>query len=182
MKEALAEIWDDLWAELKRATADKRHPFRYFTFGTSSDKGPNLRTVVLRGIDNHVLEIHTDYRSVKVSDILNKEDVSCLFYHPRKKIQLRLNGTAELIRNGALDRSNWNKMSEHARRAYQFTVPPGEKIASPEEAHIWTAGEDYYTIIKVTIVAVDYLKLNRLEHTRAAWAYDNQWHASFIAP
>ena len=91
-----AVFWEELKEELQRGASKKGHPFRYFTLGTVGlERLPRLRTIVLRRISEDLtLTFYTDRRSKKLIHIKENNKVSLLFYHPKKLMQLKVEGLA----------------------------------------------------------------------------------------
>jgi len=82
-------------------------PFHWPVLGTTAKEGCSLRTVILRQVNapDRILVCHTDARSAKVQEILNCSQASWIFYHPKKKIQVRISGHATLhVYDPAADR------------------------------------------------------------------------------
>ena len=86
------ELFNLAQAELLRSNADRRHPFLYFTLATFG-RYPEARTVVNRHVNAGLsVLLFTDRRTSKVSQARESPRVTALFYHPKKKLQVRMNG------------------------------------------------------------------------------------------
>jgi len=179
---SLEEILQLAFEELRRAVADKRHPFRYFAFATFNSHRVGLRTVVLRKLQDDLIYIYTDKRSDKVSDLLNNNQCSALFYHDKKKIQIRIEGHVEVHVSGEAFDNEWSKLSPRARKAYQFTHPPGDIIESPQEGHV-TEDRNEFCLLQMKLELIEVLQLNKMKHIRAQFEKKKeQWKGEFIAP
>ena len=79
---------------LSRGVKDRKSSFHYTMLSTINGKNPESRTVILRNFNKDIFElnIHSDLRSGKVKQIEANNNVSCLFYDDKKKIQIMING------------------------------------------------------------------------------------------
>lgn len=128
----LEEAFHTLKHELKRGYLDKRHPFRYVALSTVHENKPFSRYVVLRKIDEDFnMLIYTDSRSQKTDHIAINEHVNLLLWHPGKKVQVRVEGRAELAKDKEAMAQTWAGMNEESRKAYISESALGKKIESP---------------------------------------------------
>ena len=127
MKE-LPKFYDDLDLTLKeieyllsRGVKDRKSSFHYTMLCTINNKTPESRTVILRNFnkDKFELNIHSDLRSGKINQIENNNNVSCLFYDDKKKIQIRINGQATIEKSY---QPSWDKLTNWSRRCYLSAV------------------------------------------------------------
>ena len=184
-KEHPAEIWQTLKHELHRGALDSKHPFRYVILGTLSESGPQIRTVVLRSVSKSLeFYVFTDFRSAKVAE-LRQSPVACLhFYHPGKRVQIRVHATANLHSQDELSRAFWAKVQGDAQKAYTSTLPPGMGIPAPEDAYHWLdPGEDrYFTVLRFIPEQVEALQLNGLRHLRIVFSQSEAWQGQWLVP
>lgn len=163
------EIFHNIQKELLRATVDKRHPFRYTVLGSQGESSVQQRYVVLRSIEEKLhFVIYTDYRSDKCKELQQSSSSSLLFYHPSKKLQIRVLGIASIHRGDALAKQEWDKVQGEAVRAYTSKNSPGSEINNPQEAYEWTDPVDrnYFSVISIKSHIIEALQLNRSEHLR----------------
>lgn len=114
MKEAILQ---ELKNELINGYVKRGHPFRYFTFATIQNNIPRLRTVVLRKLlPDFTLLVYTDLRSQKVTDIKQNNNVSSLFYHPKKLLQIKIEGKAEIITDKEALKPYWNNVGKNQKK------------------------------------------------------------------
>jgi pyridoxamine 5'-phosphate oxidase len=94
----LEGVLDGSWAMLTRGATRFTDPFHWPVLGTTGADGPRVRTMILRQVraPERMLICHTDRRAAKVQEILHSRTVSWLFYHPKKRVQLRISGPATL--------------------------------------------------------------------------------------
>ena len=114
--------------ELKASIKDGKHPYHCFYFSTYNDNWPEIRTVVLRNIDNNPLSIrfNSDIRSKKVADIKKNNQCSALFYDPIRRIQIRVKGLSTIHYNNKLSEKVWSDVELQSRKCYMADFAPGE--------------------------------------------------------
>ncbi len=177
----LTEAWEAVLAQLKRATADRRHPFREVVLSTMDAKQrPNSRTVILRGFtEPDQIMIYTDIRSDKVAEIRSNPDVCLLFYHPPKKLQLKVMGEAIIHHQNNLSKREWINSGKHGAASYTALLEPGTVISSPDEA--WERHESdhrHFCVILIQASSMEFLQLNGDQHLRSMRRKDEmQWIA-----
>lgn len=169
----LKEAWSEVMSQLKRAAADGRHPFRYAVLATVDEEGhPAQRTVVFRGFHNdHELLVHTDSRSAKVQHIRKQSNISLLFYHDRKKLQLRIKGKAVLHDQDELCKREWQERGIKSHRSYTSITTPGSVIEKPEEAYKWDRSDKYFLLICIIPQQAEFLQLDGDKHLRSRRMY-----------
>lgn len=88
----------------------------------SSDNAPNVRIVLLKGIEEGKFRFFTNYESQKGDHIAHNPKVSLMFFWPELERQVRIEGVA-------------SKLSEVASEEYFHSRPVGSQIgaaASPQ--------------------------------------------------
>ena len=157
----------DIISDIRRATVDSQHPYRYAGLSTvNPTSGVTSRTVVLRQlINDDQLLIYTDSRTQKVKDITNDNRVSLLCYHHGKQRQVRLNGRATVMHEGLLYNQCLKKISTRAARDYNTDLPPGTIYHGDPQV---TREEEivHFGLISIIIEIMDYLIIGRPEHQR----------------
>jgi pyridoxamine 5'-phosphate oxidase len=200
MSEPVPSFYDDLgqtlaesWRLIARGVADRRSAFHHPTVATLGDDGrPRLRTVILRGCDvsSRVLRFHTDLRSEKVSEIRRDNRISLHFYDPGSKIQLRLEGTAEINTHNALADAAWAGSRVFSRQCYGIVPGPGTTIGNgqdfslPETTDTATAaGRTNFCAVTVHVERLEWLYLASSGHRRALFRWDEgTFDARWLAP
>lgn len=176
-------ILKGLKGELVNGYAKKRHPFRYFTLATVYEGLPKQRTVVLRKMlhDFEVL-FYTDLRSQKVKDIKANSAVSALFYHPKKMMQVQLEGHAKCVTDKDELNTYWKAIPESSRKDYITKLAPGTYIKNPD--HVDYNPEDaHFCAIKIIPEAISFLQLQRPHHLRLQYTkVEGQWQGQFLVP
>lgn len=169
--------------ELVNGHAKKRHPFRYFTLATIENGQPRQRTVVLRKtLADLSLVFYTDTRTQKIADIKQSPACSALFYNPKKLLQIRVKGTAELIRDKEQIATYWQTVQEASKKDYTTNMAPGTPIKNPD-AVSYNLEENYFCPVKIIPNSIEYLQLKRPNHLRVLFSRnDSDWTGEFLVP
>lgn len=194
----LDEIFNDIWTRWVRGSADRRSPFHTPVVATINARtAPAQRVMVLRKVDRSagVLRFHTDHRSTKAAQISANEAISVVGYDAGAKIQLRAEGTAIVLHDGAMADQAWAATSGSGRRSYLTTLPPGstsnvatsglpeafeQAVPTPFESE---AGRANFAIIPVTITRLEWLHLAATGHRRAGFMRDGEtWRGEWLIP
>ncbi|MEM6628998.1 MAG: pyridoxamine 5'-phosphate oxidase family protein [Bacteroidota bacterium] len=183
---SLEEVWQVAWDYLRRAAVDKGHPMRYLTLATSGPPDIGLRMVVLREIQQDLsLLMYTDARSAKVRQIRENSLTSILAYHPKHKVQIRLQGESLLHQRDVLAQAAWQRVQGPPQKAYNSLLPPGEEVSTPSEAHRWPEemDEGHFCLIQFRPLELEVLQLNGLAHIRALFTISaNERKGKWIVP
>ena len=163
---------------LSRGVKDRKSSFHYTMLSTVNNKSPESRTVILRNFtkDMYELKIHSDLRSEKINHITKNNNVSCLFYDDKKKIQIRINGLAKIEKSY---QPSWEKLTNWSKRCYLSEHKPGTEVSKPssgfperfsnespnDEDSI--VGLKNFAVIKVIISSIEWLYLASQGHRRA---------------
>ena len=180
-------IITDLFKELELATVERKHPFRFCYLATTEvDNVPAQRTVVLRNVlpSNEML-IYTDYRSSKLQEIKQQPQVSILFYHPIKQLQVRFQATAKIHHQDTRCLVAWNKLNDHNKKDYQIELPPGSDLPNIYEdlGRNPEFGSNFFSIISLTPINIDILQLSRMGHKRFVGQMENgAWTGRRVIP
>lgn len=179
----IPEILENLKHELIHGFSKRKHPFRYFSFGTIQNNNVSLRTVVLRKVlPDFTTIIYTDKRSQKVAHIKENNTVSALFYHPKKLLQIRLDGKAIVVTDKEELKPFWSVVGENAKKDYTTALAPGAIINNPD-AIDYSDNEPNFCIIKIIPNHIEYLQLKRPNHIRVGFdKTENGFEGSFLVP
>ncbi|WP_397446526.1 pyridoxamine 5'-phosphate oxidase family protein [Polaribacter sp. R77954] len=160
------DILQEIKNELINGYAKRKHPFRYFTLATINNTIPRLRTAVLRKMQpDFTIIVYTDLRSQKVADIQENNMVSGLFYHPKKLLQIKIEGTAEIISDKNALKPYWSSVGENSKKDYTTEKAPATIIKNPEFVS-YSAKTNYFCVLKISISKIEYLRLKRPNHIR----------------
>lgn len=193
----LEDVLDSSWRILHKGVGNFRHPFHRPTLTTIEGGKPQARTVILRGFSekDRLLICHCDTRSPKVSQIRDNPNVSCLFYHPEKWLQLRLSGTATVHTDDKTSESQWEKVKLPNRINYSTENPPGSPTKNPvlspsdflrDMASKLPGHPDArknFAVIVCRFDDLDWLRLKLTGNIRAKFHWEgNSMDASWIIP
>lgn len=169
-------LLDMTWTALIRGKADRRHPARHPTLATIGPNGPEMRTLVLRGVDRDAatLELHTDALSPKVTQIKADPRVALHIWVPTQRLQIRARATAEILPG---DPALFASLPDFAKANYAGPVPG----AKPDSDTPDTAAEARFTRILCTLTEIDALLLSD-PHQRALFTANQKWSGRKIAP
>ncbi len=177
-------VFKELKKELLKGINKKGHPFRYCSLGTVGlGHIPRLRTVVLRNItEDIVLSFYTDKRSKKITHIQENKNVSLLFYHPKKLVQLRIEGTAAIDSSRKTTKMIWEGLHPNAKKDYTTVQSPGSSIKDPSCVE-YLSDENYFCLVEVTPYKIEYLKLQSPHHIRVRFSKTkNVWESESLVP
>jgi hypothetical protein len=173
------------------------HPFHWPVLGSTGKDGSSLRTVILRQFiwPERTLICHTDARAAKVQEITNFSEISWLFYHPKKKVQLRISGPATLHSYDQIADRQWTRTKITSRLNYCTSQPPGTPIDRPSSGlpdflrqKVPTlleseTGRKHFMVIAGRMDSLDWLALRALGNRRARFDWDeNGLQAHWLVP
>ena len=178
----LEQLNAEVWLRLTRGVHDRHAPARHPTLATVSPDGrPQARTVVLRAADKAAgtLDIHTDLRSAKVTDLRANPFASLHVWDTSAHLQLRIEASVTIL-TGPDVAATWQGVPETSRRAYGSTPAPGQLIA---QALGYTKAADpaCFAVLRLRVSTVDALHLGP-NHRRARFDRENDWTGTWLAP
>lgn len=170
--------------ELLRSNADRRHPFRWFILGTRGEDGqPALRTVIKRDMDaDWNILVYTDRRSSKVGQIQAEAGITALFYHPKKQLQIRCRGRAEIVaREDQLYAEHLHRVKSSGRlQDYSSTQAPGSPLPKGKVEY---GDELHFCLLRLRAENLDILQLDRRQHQRARYVLEaKEWKEYLLVP
>ena len=180
-RESLEAVLNRIWKMLQRGVDRFNDPLHWPVLGTAGKNGIELRTVILRQFifAERILICHTDSRAPKVRQISSNADICWLFYHPKKKVQLRISGPATLHTDDRLADEQWAATKIPSRLNYCTVEPPGAGTDQPSSGlpdfllnKVPTvlnteSGRKNFMVIAGQIQSLDWLELNILGNRRA---------------
>ena len=194
---SLDGVLEKIWKMLKRGATHYNDPFHWPVLGTTGPNGIGMRSVILREFSSSErrLVCHTDGRASKVQDIFNSAGVSWHFYHPKKKVQLRISGVATLHADDAFADRQWEAAGLTSRLNYCTADPPGTPVDRPfsglpdfllKKAPSLLDTEKNrknFMVIACRIDSIDWLVLLALGNRRARFVWDeNGMKATWLVP
>jgi pyridoxine/pyridoxamine 5'-phosphate oxidase len=192
--ETLDRYFIQSWDLLFRAAQSRNDPMRTPMMATYDGKNCHLRTIVLRKVDKEARQLlfFTDIRSPKALQLKAHPNTAITFWHPARKIQLRIQGSAYLEQSSEEARQHWDHLSVRGRESYATIQPPGE-LSTKDTTGLptnWSAElpkkeTDFafsnFTLIKVRIEAVDALHLHSEGHQRASFEWKKEeWEMKWL--
>lgn len=183
---SLPEIFNIVKNELEKGPLDPIHPFRFVPLATHIHKEIELRYVVFRRLDEDLnFYFFTDSRSGKIAQLTVNPEIALLFYHDKKRVQVRVKGLAQIHHQDELTAHYWSKLSAESQKAYTAELYPGGFIDSPKLAYQWdnNIGEANFVVLKVKPISIEALQLNGLEHIRVYFFNDRgNWKMNWMSP
>ncbi|MCE2612604.1 pyridoxamine 5'-phosphate oxidase family protein [Flavobacteriaceae bacterium D16] len=176
--------FDEIRQELTKGATQKGHPFRYFTLGTVGlERLARQRTVVLRRMDDELnLIFYTDARSKKIMHLKENNKVGLLFFHPKKLLQVRIEGLAHEIKDEDTLNKYWSGVQPKARKDYTTAAAPGSLLDDPGQLE-YLDEENHFCIVSVQPFKIEYLKLQRPNHIRVRFSkVENLWTSEHLVP
>ncbi|MFK7963522.1 MAG: pyridoxamine 5'-phosphate oxidase family protein [Burkholderiaceae bacterium] len=161
--------------ELSRAALDRKSAFRWPVLVTCDEAQPQGRIVVLRSFSRKRRKalIYTDQRTPKVAQVQRNPLASLVFFDSRRTIQIRANGSAQIISSGIEHANVWQKMSEGAKRDYTSVLSPGNAQSAPDSSPTNMADQpSHFTMIELSVTTIDWLMISRQGHRRALFDWD----------
>ncbi|MEB8330436.1 pyridoxamine 5'-phosphate oxidase family protein [Flavobacteriaceae bacterium KMM 6897] len=179
-----ATFFKELHEELRKGATENGHPFRYCTLATVGlDNMARLRTIVLRKATHELmLTFYTDKRSKKIIHIKENKKVSLLFYHPKKLLQIRIEGIAIVNNDIKSKKLLWDAVPEDSKKDYTTSEAPGKEIRDPDIIE-YLSDENHFCVVEVYPFKIEYLKLNRPNHIRVRYSkQESDWDGEFLVP
>ena len=185
-RNTLDGVLNESWKMLGRGASHFNDPFHWPVLGTTGKEGASLRCVILREflLPDRMLVCHSDARAGKVQEISDSAKVSWLFYHPQKKVQLRISGQATIHADDQFADEQWAAAKAPSRLNYCAIEPPGTPVDSPSSglpdllgrkvpALLNTEkGRHNFVAIACRIDSMDWLILRVLGNRRARFDWD----------
>ncbi|MBU1054229.1 MAG: pyridoxamine 5'-phosphate oxidase family protein [Proteobacteria bacterium] len=193
----LDDVLKSSWKELHKGVRNFRHPFYKPALTTVAGNKPEVRTVILRRFseEERTLICFCDARSPKVSQIRDNPNVSWLFYHPKKWLQLRFCGTATVHIDNDVAESQWKKLRQTNKINYCTEMAPGSPTNKPDSGlpdfardkalKLFDHSGAYknFAVIVCRFDQMDWLLLKLTGHIRAKFHWeDNRINASWVIP
>ena len=182
------------WKNINLGIKKEKHDYHSFVFSTVSKNSPDLRTVILRDFDEHkpAIWFHSDRRSKKILHLEENENVSALFYDKSRKVQLRINGIADIEEDIEHNKKIWDSMKPESKLCYMGPYAPSQKISQFEPNTLEKSAHDLdkedehlglsrFCRIRITIKRLDWLKLDYKGHQRLEFKFGKRTKTQWIA-
>ena len=160
---------------------DRRHAFHTPVFTNTDTKSfSDSRIVVLRSFDPKklIINFHTDFRSPKVTSLLQNNNSLFVFYDSNLKIQLRIKVKSTINNQNDISKIFWDKTRLMSRKCYLTEKAPSSITNKPEDGvdlnlrgkePILSESEKGYknfAVVLNRIIEIDWLYLNAKGHRR----------------
>ncbi len=152
----------------------------------------DIRIMVLRHFDpaDWSMRFHTDFRSPKVAALAANPAVHVLAYDPEAKVQIRMRGQGEILREGRVADAAWASADNYARRCYLADAPGSSSETPTSGLPQWAEGRkptddqladarQNFAILRVMLDRIDWFMLAHEGHRRAILTRDG---AGWVAP
>ncbi len=179
------ELLKRIWRSLELGVNQRKHPFHTAVFATTDGVFPSVRTVILRRFWTSPARIafHAHTGSPKIDQLGANNSVSWLFYDKNEKIQVRVNGTAQVHVDDEIADEQWDATAMFGRRCYMGVAPTGyskkpfhgmpdeivERDPTPEESE---SGRKHFCVVSSSIDYLDLLELDVRGHRRSFFSWD----------
>ena len=182
------------WKNINLGIQKAKHDYHSFVFSTVLKNSPNSRTVILRDFDENkpAIWFHSDRRSKKILHLEENENVSALFYDKSRKVQLRINGIADIEEDIEHNKKIWDSMKPESKLCYMGPYAPSQKISQFEPNTLKKSAHDLdkedehlglsrFCRIRITIKKLDWLKLDYKGHQRLEFKFGKRTKTQWIA-
>ena len=182
------------WKNIHLGIQKAKHDYHSFVFSTISKNSPESRTVILRDFDEHkpAIWFHSDRRSKKILHLEENENVSALFYDKSRKVQLRINGIADIEEDIEQNKKIWDSMRPESKLCYMGPYAPSQKINQFEPNTLKKSAHDLdkedehlglsrFCRIRIKIKKLDWLKLDYKGHQRLEFKFGKKIKTQWIA-
>lgn len=128
----LNTLYEGFIQDLKNSVEDRSHGFHIIQFGTWSQKGPQIRSVVLRRVELQPLRIyfHTHLESPKISEIRENDMTAIHAYCGQCRKQLRFQGRSRVLTSGPIYQEQMDHLTPSASRCYLTAFAPSSVLPS----------------------------------------------------
>ena len=182
------------WENINLGIQKAKHDYHSFVFSTVSKNSPDSKTVILRDFDEHkpAIWFHSDRRSKKILHLEENKKVSALFYDKSRKVQLRINGIADIEEDIEHNKKIWDSMRPESKLCYIGPYAPSQKINQFElntlkkSAHDLDKKDEHLGLsqfcrIRIKIKKLDWLKLDYKGHQRLEFKFGKKIKTQWIA-
>ena len=130
----LSEIEQACWEMMENASKNRHAGMHHMVVGTVREGKPEIRTVILRGVNREEQRVyfHTDSRKEMFTDMSSGEPISLLVYDQQLRSQIRMKGHAVVHHMDELCKQRWANTADYSRRSYLQPGVPGLPAESPE--------------------------------------------------
>ncbi|MGY0197293.1 pyridoxamine 5'-phosphate oxidase family protein [Leptothrix sp. BB-4] len=165
-----------VWRELANAVVSRAgpgqpgHPWRRAAFATIGPDGPEVRSIVLRGLqaDRCELVFYADARSPKVAQLQADPRGQILCWSEPLGWQVRLRCSVDIATDGLDVTARWARI-RHRPAAHDYLSPlaPGSPLDAPQVPLAPERVRESFAVLTARVDAIDWLELHAQGHRRA---------------
>jgi len=181
------------WRPLLRGARERegRSPqARWLQLATvAADGTPRVRTLVFRGwAAAAALDLLTDGRSAKPSELARQPAVELCWLLPRARTQFRLRGSLLCLPTEQEQRErerHWQSLSPGGRALWGWPTPGlplDREAAFPGELPADTPLPEAFVLLRIAIHQVELLELTGHPHRRRRWCMESGWAEETLNP
>jgi pyridoxamine 5'-phosphate oxidase len=164
----LNKVQENAWELLGQGVASRKHGFHHGYVATIGVSGlPRIRTVILRAANSseRTVRFHTDCRSQKCCDLQANPAVALVFYDEPGKIQVRIEGTANLHFDDEIADASWAAAQPLSKMTYGIMPKPGlaieahDLISMPQPKADVEWARKHFAVVQVQVQTLQWLYL-----------------------
>ena len=165
-----------IWDLLAQGVVNKKSKFHTPTLSTINGNEINSRTIILRKVDNKtkMLFFYSDFRSRKVLNIKQNNNVTVHLYEPRFKLQVQLYGNANIENKTKKTKDIWSSLRNFSKKNYLSVLSPGEKINNLDDIKYNADNEEAFynfSLINFKVSKLECLQLSDIKNIRVEFVY-----------
>ena len=193
-KEDMLSIYNREKQYLIDAISNGSDPYHFFSLSTVCNNVANSRMIVLRNIilEPFTIYFNCDIRSPKADQLKKQNKCTVLFYHQKRRIQMRLECNINMHYKNKLTEKIWINTPLQSRKCYMGKYSPSSELESwhpnvptqyidrdPSEKDS-NIGYENFTHIALCVINTDILELHYDGHIR--FRVNNKNQITFLAP
>jgi pyridoxamine 5'-phosphate oxidase len=170
---------ESVWDYCQKKLEIRKGAWRSAVLATQGEEGPEARTVIIREYQWPCITFFSDSRTDKIEDLKRNAQVCVVVYDPKKRVQVRLKGRAEVFTSGEIVEKAIKELPERSGFDYRTRLAPGSRVKS--EAAARKMGETMnLALIRIELSELDCLLLRTEGHSRAVFTGPEE--GSWVVP
>ncbi len=163
---------------------------RWLQLATIAEDGsPRVRTLVFRGwFDGTTLELLTDRRSAKWSELQQDPRIEVCWLLPKARCQFRFRGRQRHRDTGMVEQRrlhHWDQLRPEGRALWGWPEPGAPRehdVAFSPAIPDGSPMPDNFMLLAVEINTVELLDLSATPHARRRWRSEDGWIEHLLNP
>jgi pyridoxamine 5'-phosphate oxidase len=181
----LSAIYNNILPLLQQGVQATSSPWANACLATSNAL---VRTIIVRKVTQQYVQLHTDYRSPKVTEVSHSPAASIVWYVKDYRLQVKLSGTTTVNYNNEITALAWANMPLRSKLVYTAAAASGQIIAAPQiidlnikqaESHILEQAYNNFAVLQLYYHTIDVLWLNHKSNKRCQFT-DNGSIANWV--